>query len=69
MLTVWQGYKYAGAQYQHECYCGNKYGSYGKATNCDMPCAGDYKIKCGGNMANTIMATGKTGLLKQSGLG
>jgi len=49
-----KGFKYAAAQYGAHCFCGNSYGKYGKATNCDMKCAGDSNEICGGSWANSI---------------
>ena len=43
------------AQYGQECHCGDFFGLYGEADNCDMPCAGgvDGEV-CGGLYANSI---------------
>ena len=49
-----KGFKYAGTQYSEQCFCGNSYGKYGKADNCDMPCKGHEGEICGGTWANTI---------------
>ena len=41
-----------------ECFCGNEYGKYGKASskgfNCDMPCPNNPNEICGGPGANSI---------------
>ena len=45
---------YAATQYGQQCFCGNSYGKYGPATNCDMKCAGNSAEMCGGNFANSV---------------
>ena len=52
-----KGFKYAGLQYSSYCFCGNSYGKYGKANNCNMKCAGDANEICGGFWANSIYST------------
>jgi len=49
-------YQFCGVQYSSYCFCGNSYGHYGKApeVECNMPCTGNPKIKCGGNWRNSI---------------
>ncbi len=49
-----KGFKYAGTQYRTQCFCGNDYGSYGKANNCNMKCAGNIDQICGGFWANSV---------------
>jgi len=49
-----RGFRYAGVQYGTQCFCGNSYGSYGRATNCDMECSGDKSQMCGGSWANSV---------------
>jgi choice-of-anchor C domain-containing protein len=49
-----KGFKYAGVQYSNQCFCGNSYGKYGVATNCDMPCSGNRDKMCGGFWANSV---------------
>lgn len=49
-----KGFSYAGVQYGGQCFCGNGYGKYGKAENCDMPCSGDASKVCGGTWANSV---------------
>jgi hypothetical protein len=48
------GYKYAGVQDSSYCFCGNTYGKYGTATNCNMACSGDSGVICGGSYANSV---------------
>lgn len=56
-----EGFKYAGTQYSSWCFCGDSYGRSGKATNCDMPCAGNGSEICGGAWANSVYSTGAAG--------
>lgn len=49
-----KGFSHAGTQYAGHCFCGNKYGSAGTATNCDTKCAGNRDEICGGTWANSI---------------
>lgn len=49
-----KGFKYAGTQWGKYCGCGNSYGKFGPATNCDKPCTGNPKEMCGGGLANTV---------------
>lgn len=49
-----RGFDYAGLQYGTWCFCGDGYGDYGPATNCDMPCAGGDGKMCGGYWANSV---------------
>ncbi|MGA1862011.1 choice-of-anchor C family protein [Deferribacter thermophilus] len=74
-LCAQKGFKYAGVQYSSYCFCGNSYGKYGVANNCNMKCSGDQNQICGGTWANSIyLATnitspetninGKTNLIK-----
>lgn len=53
-----KGFKYAGVQYSESCLCGNNYGKYGVADNCNMKCTGDGSQICGGYSSNGIYATG-----------
>merc|ERR1712151_1396348 len=48
-----KGMKYFGLQYGKECFCGNSYGKYKKASNCNMKC-GNGKETCGGTWANSV---------------
>ena len=49
-----RGYRYAGVQYSSQCFCGNSYGKYGRASNCNMHCNGDKSKICGGTWANSV---------------
>lgn len=49
-----KGTAYAATQYGQQCFCGNTYGKYGPATNCDMKCAGNPAEICGGSFANSV---------------
>jgi len=53
------GYNYAGTQYTKQCFCGYKFGKYGKAKNCDAKCPGNSKEKCGGTWANSVYEINK----------
>lgn len=55
------GFRYAAVQYGQSCLCGNSYGRYGAATNCDYPCTGDNAQVCGGYNANSVYETGAGG--------
>jgi len=51
-----KGYKYFGLQDGWECFCGHKFGKYGKAKNCNVKCT-EKKNKnkiCGGSWANSV---------------
>merc|ERR1712151_775827 len=47
-------YKYFSLQYRGECFCGNSYGKYKKASNCNMKCKKDKSQTCGGKWANSV---------------
>ncbi|CAF1003389.1 unnamed protein product [Brachionus calyciflorus] len=47
-------YKYAGLQSSFECFCGNKYGTYGISNNCNMECNGNQSQICGGSWSNSV---------------
>jgi hypothetical protein len=49
-----RGYSFAGTQAGYQCFCGNRYGSFGSATNCTTACTGDATRKCGGSWANSV---------------
>jgi len=49
-----KGAAYAATQFAQHCFCGNSYGKYGAATNCDMKCAGNPAETCGGSFANSV---------------
>jgi uncharacterized caspase-like protein len=48
------GFAYAATQYAYHCFCGNKYGSAGPASNCDAKCTGNPSETCGGTWANSV---------------
>ncbi len=56
-----KGFAFAGVQYGQSCLCGNSYGKYGKADNCNYKCTGDSGQICGGYTANNIYSTASTG--------
>ncbi|TVQ71418.1 MAG: hypothetical protein EA373_04530 [Oceanospirillales bacterium] len=49
-----RGDAYAATQFGQHCFCGNTYGKYGPATNCNMSCAGNAAQVCGGGWANSV---------------
>ena len=49
-----KGYTYAATQYASVCFCGNSYGKYGPAGNCDAKCTGNPGEICGGSWANSV---------------
>ena len=49
-----KGYRYMGLQYSSYCFCGNDFGKYGQAQNCNMPCSGQKDKTCGGSWANSV---------------
>lgn len=51
-----KGFRYAGVQYGESCLCGNSYGKYGVADNCNMKCTGG-PMTCGGYSANEVFET------------
>lgn len=53
-----RGFAYAAVQYGESCLCGNRYGRYGPAPNCNYACTGDRGQVCGGYNANSVYATG-----------
>ena len=52
-----KGFRYAAVQYGESCLCGNSYGKYGVAANCDMECTGG-SMTCGGYSANEVFDAG-----------
>lgn len=60
-----KGFAYAGVQYGESCLCGNAYGRYGAADNCDYACTGDAQQICGGYNANSVYATGNPAPARQ----
>jgi len=59
-----KGFRFAGTQYSRECFCGDDYDDYGSANNCNMPCSGNAKEKCGGTWALSVYATGYIGCFR-----
>jgi hypothetical protein len=53
-----KGFPYAGVQYGQSCLCGNSYGKFGTADNCNMKCTGDSSQICGGYNSNNVYGTG-----------
>lgn len=51
--------KYIGLQDGDNCFCGNSYGQFGNATNCNMSCPAPntQKVMCGGADANSVYDT------------
>lgn len=49
-----RGNTYAATQYSSYCHCGNSYGVYGPADNCQMICSGNSQQTCGGSWANSV---------------
>jgi WSC domain len=54
-------FRYAGVQYGESCLCGNRYGRYGAADNCNYRCTGDPARICGGYSASSVYETGASG--------
>jgi hypothetical protein len=52
-----KGFAFAAVQNGGSCLCGDSYGRFGAATNCDMRCTGDPDQFCGGHSANMIFST------------
>lgn len=65
---VSRGFAFAGTQYGSYCFCGNRYGQFGPATNCDMGCSGDNTEACGGSWANSVSRSGAEPTTPKSGL-
>ncbi len=49
-----KGFSHAGTQYGSYCFCGNKFGKFGVADNCNATCTGNRDETCGGTWANTV---------------
>ena len=49
-------YFYFGLQFGNECYCGNEFGSHGRAPEeeCNKPCLKDSRQMCGGTLRNSV---------------
>ena len=56
-----KGFKYAGVEYGTQCFCGNSYGKYATANNCNMKCSGNLNEICGGFWANSVYKTSDLG--------
>jgi hypothetical protein len=52
-----KGFSHAGTQYGGHCFCGNKFGKFGTADNCNARCTGNRDETCGGTWANAIYRT------------
>jgi hypothetical protein len=52
------GFKFFGVQAGWSCFCGDTYGSTGKApeSECNSPCRGNSALLCGGGFRNGIFA-------------
>ena len=50
-------FKYAGVENSSQCFCGNSYGKYGEAENCNMKCSGNPNEICGGFWAISLYST------------
>jgi hypothetical protein len=57
-LCASKQFRFAGVQYGQSCLCGNSYGRYGSATNCNMACTGSPSQICGGINSNNVYRTG-----------
>jgi hypothetical protein len=53
-----KGFPYAGVQNGQSCLCGNTYGRYAQASNCNVKCTGNSAEICGGSYANGVYSTG-----------
>lgn len=47
-------YTYAGLQSKYNCYCGSRYGIYGRSNDCNFECPGNEFQKCGGHWTNSV---------------
>lgn len=52
--------RFVGVQYGYLCFCGSRFGRYGKAddANCSSPCIGKPSEMCGGVWYNSVYSTG-----------
>ena len=58
-------YKYAALQNEYQCWCGDKYGRYGRSNDkCFLECPGDKIQNCGGQFANNIYEIYEIGICK-----
>lgn len=55
-----KGFRFAGMQVGLYCFCGNRFGRYGKVNHrwCNSSCRGNHRQKCGGSWKNSIYSTG-----------
>lgn len=49
-----KNFSHAGTQYASYCFCGNTFGKFGAANNCNAKCTGNRDETCGGTWANTV---------------
>lgn len=49
-----KGFRYFATQHGNRCYCGDRFGRYGKSYNCNQSCAGDNYEICGGYKASSV---------------
>jgi len=51
-----KGFAFYGTQFGTYCFCGNTYGRYGEAafTSCNLSCAGESSVDCGGTWMNSV---------------
>lgn len=57
--SIVSGYRYAGLQYEKECFCGNSgYNSYGSGEGCNLRCRGNSEQICGGELHNSVYQIG-----------
>jgi len=61
---------YMGIQNGTYCFCNNgmNFGSYGTATNCNVPCGGNNQEMCGGSQANSVWHIGQFYMRYQANL-
>lgn len=55
-----KGYKYAGTQFNNECWCGNSFSKHGKVDDgeCNLLCDGNKEEICGGVLKNSVFYIG-----------
>eukprot|EP00918_Siedleckia_nematoides_P094940 GHVU01208445.1.p1 GENE.GHVU01208445.1~~GHVU01208445.1.p1 ORF type:complete len:540 (-),score=106.13 GHVU01208445.1:74-1450(-) len=54
------GFRYAGLQSGHSCFCGNRFGKHYRAreAECNTACKGNSKETCGGKLVNSVYYSG-----------
>jgi len=59
-----KGFAYYGNQFGTYCFCGNTYGRYGAVAynTCNMSCAGDGSVDCGGTWENSVYSVAQSAL-------